>query len=46
MAPVTLAEDFASQVTPPKRLVVKEGFKVERLYSVPKKDFGSWGRPL
>ncbi|MGB0143460.1 MAG: hypothetical protein ACPGAP_01690, partial [Akkermansiaceae bacterium] len=38
----SLAEDFVSQVTPSDRLVVKEGFKVERLYSVPKKDFGSW----
>lgn len=35
-------EDFVSQVTPADRLVVKEGFKVERLYSVPKKNFGSW----
>mgnify|MGYP001943007021 CR=1 FL=1 len=42
MAQVALADDFVSQVTPPERLVVKEGFKVERLYSVPKKDFGSW----
>ena len=38
----SLAEDFVSQVTPSDRLVVKEGFKVERLYSVPKKNFGSW----
>ena len=42
MAQVTLAEDFVSQATSPQRLVVKEGFKIERLYSVPKKDFGSW----
>ena len=42
MAQVTLAEDFVSEATSPQRLVVKEGFKVERLYSVPKKDFGSW----
>ena len=42
MAQVTFAEDFISQVTRPERLVVKEGFEVERLYSVPKKDFGSW----
>ena len=42
MAQVTLGEDFVSQATSPQRLVVKEGFKVERLYSVPKKDFGSW----
>jgi putative heme-binding domain-containing protein len=41
-APPALAEDFVSQVTPADRLVVKEGFKVERLYSVPKKNFGSW----
>ena len=37
-----LADDFVSQATPPERLVVKDGFKIERLYSVPKKDFGSW----
>ena len=42
MAQVTFAEDFISQVTRPERLVVKEGFEVERLYSVPKEDFGSW----
>ena len=36
------AQDFVSQVTSADRLVVKEGFKVERLYSVPKKNFGSW----
>ena len=37
-----LADDFVSKVTPSDRLVVKDGFKVERLYSVPKKAFGSW----
>ena len=42
MAQVTLAEDFVSEATSPQRLVVKEGFEIERLYSVPKKDFGSW----
>lgn len=43
LAPGPLAaEDFVSQVTPAERLVVKEGFKVERLYSVPKGRFGSW----
>lgn len=36
------ADDFVSEATPSDRLVVKEGFKVERLYSVPKKEFGSW----
>ena len=42
MAQVTIAEDFVSEATSPQRLVVKEWFKIERLYSVPKKDFGSW----
>ena len=36
------AEDFVSEATHPKRLNVKDGFKVERIYSIPKKDFGSW----
>ncbi len=33
---------FTSEATPADRLVVKEGFKVERLYSVPKGKLGSW----
>jgi putative heme-binding domain-containing protein len=36
------AEDFFSQATPADKLVIKEGFNVERLYSVPKGQFGSW----
>lgn len=36
------AQDFVAQATPADKLVVKEGFKVERLYSVPKEKFGSW----
>ncbi|MGJ8696613.1 MAG: c-type cytochrome [Verrucomicrobiaceae bacterium] len=31
-----------AEVTPVDRLNVKEGFQVERLYSVPKGEFGSW----
>lgn len=31
-----------NEVTAPERLNVAEGFKVERLYSVPKDEFGSW----
>ena len=38
----SFAEDFVSKATPSERLVVKEGFNVERLYSVPKGEFGSW----
>ena len=36
------AEDFFSQATPADKLAIKEGFNVERLYSVPKGQFGSW----
>ncbi|MEJ6580247.1 MAG: c-type cytochrome [Akkermansiaceae bacterium] len=31
-----------NEVTAPDRLNIAEGFKVERLYSVPKDEFGSW----
>ena len=31
-----------NEVTAPDRLNISEGFKVERLYSVPKDQFGSW----
>ncbi|MDB4456016.1 hypothetical protein N9158_01805, partial [bacterium] len=37
---VALAQE--PTVTAPDRLTVKEGFKVERLYSVPKAELGSW----
>ncbi len=37
--PVSAAEN---EVTAPDRLNISEGFKVERLYSVPKDQFGSW----
>ena len=33
---------FAETATPPEKLVVKEGFEVELLYSVPKEEQGSW----
>lgn len=39
-----LSPAFAQEpeVTAPEKLVVKDGFKVERLYSVPKAKMGSW----
>ena len=37
-----LTENKAPETTPVARIKVKEGFKVERLYSVPLKTQGSW----
>ena len=37
-----LGLSHAQEATPVDKLVVKEGFKVERLYSVPKGELGSW----
>lgn len=39
---VQTAIAIESEATPVERLTVKEGFKVERLYSVPKEEQGSW----
>jgi len=38
----SFAEDFVSEATSAEDLIIKEGFQVERLYSVPKDQFGSW----
>ena len=36
------SQAIEAEATPVERLVVKDGFKVERLYSVPKGKLGSW----
>ncbi len=42
LALLPCARAAETEATPVERLTVKEGFKVERLYSVPKGELGSW----